>query len=144
MTTTTQEINRGIYERLHEATNSRDLDRISAAADEVFHPEAVFHGPVPSGLSAAEAVKGAWAMLLRGFPDIRVTAEETMADGDRLIVRNTVRGTHRGEFRGLQPTGRSIVYDEVFFVRFAEGRVIEVRGLVDTYSQLRQLGALPS
>lgn len=144
MTTTTQEVNKAIYQRLHDATNSRDLDRISAAADEAFHPQAVFHGPFPSGLSAAEAVKGAWAMLLRAFPDIQVTAEETMADGDRLVVRNTVRGTHLGEFRGVRPTGRSIAYDEVFFVRFADGRVIEVWGLVDAFSQLQQLGALPS
>ena len=139
--TTAQETNKAIYQRLHDATNSRDLGRIAATVDEVFHPDARFHAPVPTGTSAAQAVKSAWAMLLRAFPDIRVTIEDTIAEGDRIVFRNTVTGTHLGEYRGLPPTGKSITYGEIFIVRFSEGRVAEGWGIVDVHAQLRQLGA---
>ncbi|MDA2811917.1 ester cyclase [Nocardiopsis sp. RSe5-2] len=137
---TPQEINRAVYERLHEATDSRDLERISRTVDEVFHPDAVFHATGPVGPTARDAVKGAWAMLLRAFPDIRVTVEDTIAEGDKIVVRNTVRGTHQGEYRGLAPTGRTVTYGEIFVVRFSEGKVAEAWGVVDIFSQMQQLG----
>jgi len=140
---TTQEMNKATYQRLLDATNSRDLAQIAATVDEVFHPDAMFNRAVPGGGTAAEAVKGAWAMLLRAFPDIQVTVDETIAEGDTIVFRNTVSGTHLGEYRGLPPTGRAITYEEVFIVHFAEGRVAEGWGLVDVFSQLQQLGALP-
>jgi steroid delta-isomerase-like uncharacterized protein len=140
--TTTQETNKAIYKRLHEATNSRDLELISKTIDEVFHPDALFHTPVPTDATAPQAVKGAWAMLLRAFPDIRVTVEDMISEEDKIVFRNTVTGTHQGEYRGLPPTGKSITYNEIFIVRFSEGRIAEVWGIVDVLSQLQQLGAV--
>lgn len=140
--TTIQEANKAVYKRLHDATNSRDLELISRTVDEEFHPDAVFHTPVPTDATAPQAVKGAWAMLLRAFPDIQVTVEDMIAEGDKIVVRNTVTGTHQGDYRGLPATGRTITYKEIFIVRFSEGRVAEVWGIVDVFSQLQQLGAL--
>lgn len=140
--TTTQETNKAIYKRLHDATSSRDLELISKTIDEVFHPDALFHAPVPTDATAPQAARGAWATLLRAFPDIRVTVEDVIAEGDRIVFRNTVSGTHQGEYRGLPPTGKSITYDEIFIVRFSEGRIAEVWGIVDVLSQLQQLGAI--
>lgn len=141
MLTTTQATNHEVYQRLHDAINSRELPLIAATVDEVFHPDAVFHGAA-AAVPAAEAVKGAWAMLLRAFPDIQVTVEDTVTDGDTIVFRNTVTGTHQGQFRGLPPTGKTINYGEVFIVRFADGLVVEGWGIVDVFSQLQQLGAI--
>lgn len=141
--TTTRETNLAIYRRLHDATDSRDLELISRTVDDVFHPDAVFHAPTPTGMTAAQAVKGAWAMLLRAFPDIQVTIEDMIADGDKIVFRNTVTGTHRGEYRGLAPTGKSVTYNEIFIIRFLDGRIAEGWGVVDVFAQLRQLGAIP-
>lgn len=140
MPTTTQTTNHEIYARLYAAVNSRDLPTISRTVDELFHPDAVFHGGPPAA-SVAEAVKGIWAMLLRAFPDIHVAVEDTIAEGDKIVFRNNVTGTHRGEFRGLPPTGKSISYGEVFIVRFADGKVAEVWGIVDVFSQMQQLNS---
>lgn len=85
-----------------------------------------------------------WDLLLRAFPDLRVEIEDVIAEGDRVACRNTVTGTHRGEYRGLAPTGRTVTYSEMFVVRFTGGRIAEIWGVVDLYSQLRQLGALPA
>lgn len=144
MTSTIQESNRTTYLRLYDAINTRDLRVIEATVDEVFNPDAVFHGGPPGATTAAEAVKGAWAMLLYAFPDIQVTVDDTIAAGDKIVFRNTVTATHQGSYRGLPPTGNKINYREIFIVRFAGGKVAEGWGIVDTYSQLQQLGAIPA
>ncbi len=131
-------------ERLHSAVNSGDLDIISKAIDELVAPDVLFHAPVPMGATGPEALKRVWEVLLRAFPDIHVAVEETVAEGDKVASRNTVTGTHRGEYQGLAPTGRTVTYSEIFICRFTGGRIAEIRGVVDVLAQLRQLGALPA
>lgn len=134
--------NTATYKRLHDAANSGDLELISKTVDEVFHPDAVFHTPAPMDATAPQVVKSAWEMLLRAFPDIHVTIEDVITERDKVVLRNTVTGTHQGGYRGLPATGKSITYNEIFIVRFAEGRIAEVWGIVDVFSQLQQLGAI--
>lgn len=141
--TTTRDTNKAICQRLHVATNSGDLELISRTVDEVFHPDALFHTPAPTPVPAPQAIKGVWATLLRAFPDISVTVEDIISEGDKTVFRNTVTGTHQGEYRGLPPTGKSIKYQEIFIVRFSGGRIAEGWGIVDVVSQLQQLGAGP-
>jgi len=81
--------------------------------------------------------------LHSAFPDLHVTVEDLIEEGDKVVGRNTVTGTHEGEYMGLKPTGRSITYNEIFIIRFADGRIAETWGVVDVLSQLRQLGAVP-
>ena len=66
-----------------------------------------------------------------------------IAEGDKVVARDTVTGTHQGEYMGLPPTGKSITYNEIFIVRFATGRIAETWGVVDVLSQMKQLGAIP-
>ena len=143
MTTSTETLNEAVYRRLHDATNTRDIGVISRTADDVLHPDAVFHAAGSQPAPAAQFVKGAWAMLLRAFPDIQVTIEDVIADGDKIVVRNVVTGTHEGDYRGLPATGRTIAYDEMFVARFADDKIAEIWAVVDVFSQLQQLGALP-
>jgi predicted ester cyclase len=84
-----------------------------------------------------------FATLRRGFPDLHVQVEDLIAEGDKVVSRNTVTGTHQGEYMGLQPTGKSVTYDEIFIFRLANGRITESWGVVDVLSQLRQLGVTP-
>ena len=79
-------------------------------------------------------------MLLRIYPDIHLTVEDLIAEGDKVVGRTTVTGTHRGEFMGLAPTGKSITYNEIFIFRFVDGKVAETWGVVDVFAQMRQLG----
>jgi predicted ester cyclase len=69
-----------------------------------------------------------WAVLLRAFPDLHVAVEDVIAEGDKLVCRDTVTGTHQGEYRGLPPTGKSVAYNEIFILRFAGGRIAEIWG----------------
>ncbi|MGX5188920.1 ester cyclase [Streptomyces avermitilis] len=136
--------NTATLDRFHSAVNSGDLDIISKAIDEFVAPDVLFHAPVPMGATGAEALKRVWAVLLRAFPDIHVAVEEMITEGDKVVSRNTVTGTHRGEYQGLAPTGKTVTYGEIFILRFADGRIAEIRGIVDVLTQLRQLGAVPS
>jgi predicted ester cyclase len=79
-------------------------------------------------------------MLLQGLPGVHLTIEDLIAEGDKVVSRNSVTGTHRGEYMGLPPTGKSVTYNEIFIVRFANDRIAETWGVVDVLSQMKQLG----
>ncbi|MFJ8079856.1 ester cyclase [Streptomyces sp. NPDC096205] len=138
------ETNKATFARFHDAVNGGDLEVIARTVDEVVAPDVAFHAPVPVGMTGAQALKQVWAVLLRAFPDVRVTIEDVIAEDDKLVFRNTVTGTHLGEYRGAPPTGRKVEYSEIFVVRFTEdARIAEIWGVVDVLTQLRQLGMVP-
>src|SRR6185369_4742109 len=98
--------------------------------------DAVVRTPLPIDVTGAEALKQIWAMLFSVYPDIHVTVEDLIAEGDKVVARNTVTGTHRGEFMGVAATGKSVTYNEIFIFRFADGRVVETWGVVDVLAQM--------
>lgn len=130
--------------RFHAAVNSGDFDVIAKAIDEFVAPDVDFVAPVPMGASGPEALKRVWGALITAFPDIHVALEETVTEGDKVAARNTVTGTHLGTYQGLAPTGKSVRYGEMFILRFEEGRIAELRGVVDVLTMLRQLGVGPA
>jgi steroid delta-isomerase-like uncharacterized protein len=136
--------NKATFSRFHEAVNSGDAELISKTIDEVVEPDVLFHAPAPIDATGAQALKQVWAVLLRAFPDLHVAVEDVIAEGDKVVYRNTVTGTHQGEYRGLPATGKSVTYNEIFIIRFAGGRIAEIWGVVDVLSQMRQLGAIPA
>ena len=133
-----------VFSRFHDAVNGGDVEAIAKAIDEVVDPDLVVHAPVPSDMTGVQALKQVWVTLLRAFPDIHVAIEDVVEEGDKVVYRNTVTGTHQGEYRGLAATGRSVRYAEIFIVRFAHGRIAEIWGVVDVFAQLRQLGLVPA
>lgn len=79
-----------------------------------------------------------------GFPDYTVTILDEISDGDRLVLRYALRGTHTGEFAGMPPTGRPVDVTSVIIYRFADGKVAETWWHQDTFSVLQQLGVIPT
>lgn len=77
----------------------------------------------------------------RAFPDITLTVEEVIAEGDRIAFRSTVNGTHHGELAGLAPTGTHITVGLVDIIRVEEGRFAEQWGGPNMADMFRQLGA---
>jgi predicted ester cyclase len=100
--------------------------------------------PFPIEATGAQLLKEVFARLLRAYPDLHITIEDLIEEGDKVVSRNTVTGTHQGEYMGLPPTGRSVTYNEILIVRFAGGRVAETWGVVDIFSQMKQLGVIPA
>jgi steroid delta-isomerase-like uncharacterized protein len=143
MSTDQEPSSKATLARFQEALSSGDWEVISKAIDEVVAPDALIRTPLPIEATGAGLLKEVFGRLHRAFPDLHITIEDLIAEGDKVVARNTVTGTHQGEYMGLPPTGRPIRYNEIFIVRFAGGRIAETWGVVDVLSQLRQLGALP-
>jgi predicted ester cyclase len=135
--------NKETVKRLQDAVTG-GVEFISQTIDELCDPDVVFHAPVPTGATGVQALKQVWPVLLRAYPDLRVTVEDLIEEGDKVVARNTVTGTHQGEYLGIAPTGRSVTYKEIFICRFVNGRIAEIWGVVDVFSQLKQLGAMPA
>ena len=136
--------NKASFERFHAAANTGDMEVLAKTIDELVAPDAVIRTPLPIEATGAELLKQVWAMLLRVYPDIHLAVDDLIAEGDKVVARNTVTGTHRGEFMGVAPTGKSVSYNEIFIFRFADGRVVETWGVVDVYAQMKQIGVIPS
>ena len=144
MSTARETTNKATISRFVNAVNTGDAEIISKAIDEAVEPSVLFHAPVPAGATGAQALKHVWTVLLRAFPDIHVAVEDVISEGDKVVFRATVTGTHQGEYMGLPPTGKSVTYNEIFIFRFAGGRLAEIWGVVDVFSQMQQLGAIPA
>ncbi|MFL6075127.1 MAG: ester cyclase [Mycobacteriales bacterium] len=130
--------------RLHEAVNTGDLELISKTIDDTVAPDVRLGTPLPVNATGARAVKQVWEILLRAYPDLKITAEDLIAEGDRVVGRQVVTGTHQGEYMGIPPTGRSVTYNEIFIFRVGDdGRIADIWGVVDVLAQLRQLGVAP-
>jgi steroid delta-isomerase-like uncharacterized protein len=142
MSTAEVAANKALFRRFHEAANSGDFDLLARTIDEVVAPDAVIRTPLPIDTTGAAALKQIWAMLLRIYPDIHLTVEDLIGEGDKVVGRTTVTGTHRGEFMGVAPTGNIVTYNEMFMFRIADGRVVETWGVVDVYAQMKQIGVV--
>jgi steroid delta-isomerase-like uncharacterized protein len=132
--------NKATLKRFQEAMNSADAELRSKAVDEFVAPDALIRTPLPLGVTGAQAIKEVFTRLHEAYSDLHVTVEDVIAEGDKVVGRNTVTGSHRGEYLGIPPTGRSVTYNEIFIFRMTDGRIVETWGVVDVLAQLRQLG----
>ena len=144
MSTAEETANKAAFQRFHEAANTGDVEFLAKTIDEFVAPDAVIRTPLPIDATGAELLKQVWAMLFRVYPDLHLSVDDVIAEGDKIVARNTVTGTHQGEFMGVAPTGKSVTYNEVFIFRFADGRVVETWGVVDVYAQMKQIGVIPA
>ena len=111
-----------------------------AALAELAAPDCVDHAAAAPGRPGLAAIAGVVVVWRAAFPDLAVEVEDLLADGERVAVRSTVRGTHRGDFFGLAPTGRPLAVTALAHYRLAGGRIVERWAVVDTLEVLRQLG----
>jgi predicted ester cyclase len=144
MSATRQAANKATIERFSAAMNSSDAELITRTIDELIAPDAVISTPLPVDSSGPQIIKDGFAMLHRAYPDLQITVEDMIAEGDKVVARNTVTGTHQGEYMGIAPTGNTVTYKEIFIARFRGGQIVETWGVVDVLAQLRQLGAIPA
>jgi steroid delta-isomerase-like uncharacterized protein len=137
----TVEANKVLMRRFTEFINTGS----ETLATELIAPNAVFYVP-----GRAEPMRGPGGylaiicMMRGGFPDVRWTLEEIIAEGDQVAARFTMRGTHRGTFFGVPPTEKTIEVQALNFYRLADGRFVEERGQPDLLGLLQQIGAVPT
>ena len=76
------------------------------------------------------------------FPDLRMSFEDQIADGDRVVTRWIASGTHLGELNGIGATGRAAHVSGIFIHRLADGQISESWSMFDQIGLLLQLGAI--
>ena len=91
-----------------------------------------------------EDVKQFLRQYREAFPDLEITIEEQIAEGDKVVTRWASRGIHQGEFRGIAPTSNEVRLTGIGIFRFSEGKVVESWDNFDQLGMLQQLGAIPS
>lgn len=136
------EQNKALVRRLvEEVVNQGNMSVI----DELFAPDFVEHEKLPPEIPPGrEAPKIMFTMLRSAFPDFRATIEHLIAEGDLVVVSMTWRGTQKGEFMGMPPTGKSISIEVIDIIRLAEGKFVEHWGIMDSMGMMQQLGAMPA
>lgn len=137
MTTTAEENKRLVRRIPEEVANQGNLDAI----DEIFTENAVDHTPFGE-LRGHQEIKEQFELFLGAFPDFTVTIDDVIAEDDTVAVRVTQRGTHDGEFMGIDPTGQEIEIQTMAFIRVEEGKVAERWIQPDRLGLMQQLGVV--
>jgi steroid delta-isomerase-like uncharacterized protein len=130
-----------VHSVLERVFNEREL----GAANELLAPDVVVDHPANREVThGVEKFKELPAKLLEGFPDLRVTVEHAVAEGDRVGARWIIRGTHDGTYRGVPRTGNSVRIPVQEIVRIRNGLICEMRFGINLLGVAQQLGVMPS
>ena len=132
--------NKALIRRLYEeALNKGNF----AVVDEIIASNYVRHGLTPGAPPGPESTKQVFTMMRTAFPDLRMTVEPMVGEGDIVAAQLTHRGTHKGEFMGIAPTGKQVTVTTIGIYRFAGNKLVEAWIQMDELGMLKQLGAVP-
>jgi steroid delta-isomerase-like uncharacterized protein len=113
--------------------------------DELVGPDYVNHSPgMPNQPQGPEGIKAVVNMFRAGMPDLRVVIEDVIAEGDKVMMRYRIEGTHEGELFGVPPTGRRVSIESITVERVSGGMIREHWRVTDTLDMMQQLGAIPA
>jgi steroid delta-isomerase-like uncharacterized protein len=134
------EANTAAVRHFNDAFNAGDLEGAAA----VFAPDAVVHNSGAPDPLNVEGFKQFGGAFLSAFPGGKLTIEDLIVEGDKVVSRVTYRGTHTGDLMGMPPTGKPVTVSAVIIDRFANGKIVESWRLFDQMAMMQQLGAIPS
>ena len=133
------EENKAVLRRNEEVFNKGDL----AIADETIAPNYSYHGSGGQEIKGPEGFKQIITMFRTAFPDLHVTVEDMVAEGDKVAHRLILRGTHKGDLMGIAPTGKQVTVSAITISRFAGGKEVEAWSNFDQLGMMQQLGVVP-
>ncbi|HZQ37547.1 MAG TPA: ester cyclase [Dehalococcoidia bacterium] len=128
-----------VLNHYHEIDVQWNLD----AADDQLSADFVDHAAPPGTPPGPAAVKRYLADLHAAVPDLQLSVDDLIAEGDKVVARNTWRGTHRGTLWGVPATNRSFAMEGVVVWRIADGKIAERWATIDRLGLFQQLGVLP-
>ena len=122
-----------------EVWNKGNLDTV----DEISTAVGVAHMPGSPDIHTLEDYKQYVTMNRNAFPDIHFTIEDEIAQGDKVVIRWTVTGTHKGDLMGISPTGKQCTGTGITIYRFSGGKIQESWSNWDALGMMQQLGIVP-
>jgi steroid delta-isomerase-like uncharacterized protein len=133
------EENKVLVRRYVEAIHRGNIDE----GEEFLAPDFVFHMPGTPGPLNREAFRQLFTGLLAAFPELEITNEEFVAEGDKVAGRWITSGTQQGELWGIPPTGKQVEITSMDINRIAGGKIAERWHEFDALGMMRQLGVAP-
>ncbi len=122
---------------VEEAFNQGDRD----AFEELISDDFVEHEDLPPDVPQGKAAPRAMITMMReGFSDFRVTVEDMLQDGNKVVTRSRFTGTHDGEFMGIPPTGKRFDVAVIDIIEFRDDQAIAHWGVMDNAAMMEQLG----
>jgi steroid delta-isomerase-like uncharacterized protein len=129
--------NEAVIRKVLKLIDERNLDE----AFELYAPDYIYHGPGGQELRGRDGVRGLWELFLRGFPDLTSTVYDVISQGDKLVMRWSVKGTHTGEFLGIAPTNNKMTLPVIEIFSVADGQLVEAWDQYDRLHLLEQIDA---
>lgn len=133
--------NKGIVrEFVERVQNGHDINAI----DKLFASSFIDHYASPGIQPNREGAKQFFTMFFNAFPDVHVTIHDQIAEGNQVVTRKTFRGTHKGEFMGMLPTGKQVTFGVIDIMRISEDKIVEHWAEGNLLGLMQQLGVVPS
>jgi len=129
--------------RLFEIELNKGKAAAMTAIDEDFASNVVIHTATGRDMSLKD-FKQYLSSLYDAFPDIHFTIDDMVVEGDKIAVRHTRTGSHKGEFMGIPPTNKKVTFWTIEIVRIIGSKLIEAWSRFDTLGLMQQLGAIPN
>ena len=120
--------------------NAKDI----TAADQFFSPDFVTHSPYAPQDGNIDSFIKQTTEDFKAFPDLHIAIDDLVAEGDKVVKRWTLRGTHKQEWMGIPATGKKLVFTGMEIFRFENEKVVENWMIMDLHGLLRQLGVIPA
>ncbi|TES84206.1 MAG: ester cyclase [Dehalococcoidia bacterium] len=135
----TEENKENARRAVEEVLNKGDL----SLANELVDANYIGHQPGLPDFKGPEGFRQYMTMMRTAFPDIHLTVEDTVAEGDKVVNRYTGRGTHKGELMGIAPTGKQATITGMVISHYVGGKQVEAWVSSDMLGMLQQLGVAP-
>ncbi len=129
-----------IHRFVEECVNMGD----AALLDMFVAADVVMHTPGPEQAPGIDGIRQAFAWFQTVFPNLHITLEDMLAEGDKVVSRWTAQGTHQGELQGLPPTGKQATWTGIDIYRITNGKIVDWWRSADILGLLQQLGAMPT
>jgi steroid delta-isomerase-like uncharacterized protein len=136
MNTDAKDVTRRFYEEIINQKNIHAIDRFCTT-------DFVDHNPPPGGEGSLDATKQQFLELVAAFPDLKMMVQDQIAEGDKVVNRVLVRGTHKGEYIGIPGSGNMVEIGGIDILRMVNGKAAERWGYFDDVKLMQQLGAMP-
>lgn len=130
--------NKAIVQKIYDAINTNTLDNLDA----LIALDVADHNPSPGTAPGLTGTKQTLSMYHAVFSDLQVTAEDMIANEDKVVVRLTMHGTNTGEFMGLPPTGKQVTMNGIEMFRLVDSKIVERWAEFDMMSLMQQLGVM--
>ena len=131
---------RRLYQTVSEGLKRGNLDQM----DEFVAHDVRDHNPEPGQDPGLDGLKRFFLSLRDAFPDLEISVEDMIAEGDKVVTRALFRGTHRGDYQGMPASGKQMVVEVIDILRLENGKVVERWGLGDQLGMMQQLGMSPA